>query len=66
LTSALFGIAHGESQGLAGMLQEGFAGFVLGSLYLACGRRLAIPVIAHGASNSLALVMIFFNRYPGL
>jgi membrane protease YdiL (CAAX protease family) len=66
LTSALFGIAHGESQGLAGMLQESFAGLALGSLYFAFGRRLAIPVIAHGASNSLALIMIFFNRYPGL
>ena len=66
LTSGLFGIAHSESQGLGGMLQEGFAGFVLGLLYLASGRRLAIPVIAHGTSNSLALVMIFFNRYPGL
>lgn len=66
LTSALFGIAHGESQGIAGMLQEGFAGFALGSLYLASGRKLALPIIAHGASNSLALILIFFNRYPGL
>jgi hypothetical protein len=66
LTSALFGIAHGESQGLGGILQEGFAGFALGSLYLASGRKLAVPVIAHGASNSLALMMIFFNRYPGV
>jgi membrane protease YdiL (CAAX protease family) len=65
-TSVLFGFAHGESQGLAGILQEGFAGFVLGLLYLAAGRRLALPIIAHGVSNSLALVMIFFNRYPGL
>lgn len=65
-TSALFGIAHGESQGPGGMLQEGFAGFALGVLYFASGRRLALPVIAHGAANSLALVLIFCNRYPGL
>jgi uncharacterized protein len=66
LTSALFGIAHGESQGVGGMIQEGFAGLMLGSLYFAFGRKLAIPIIAHGASNSLALVLIYCNRYPGL
>lgn len=66
LTSALFGIAHGESQGVGGMLQEGFAGFALGLFYLASGSRLAVPVVAHGASNSLALLLIYFNRYPGL
>jgi uncharacterized protein len=66
VASALFGVAHGESQGLGGMLQESFAGFALGSLYFASGRNLALPIIAHGASNSLALVLIYFNRYPGL
>jgi membrane protease YdiL (CAAX protease family) len=66
ITSALFGVAHGESQGLGGVLEEGFAGFVLGLMYLGSRRRLALPIIAHGASNTLALVMIFYNRYPGL
>jgi membrane protease YdiL (CAAX protease family) len=66
LTSVLFGIAHGESQGIGGMIQEGFAGLMLGVLYFAFGRKLAIPILAHGASNSLALVLIYFNRYPGL
>ena len=66
LVSALFGVAHGESQGLGGVLQEGFAGLMLGSMYVASGCRLAVPIIAHGASNTLALVLIYFNRYPGL
>jgi membrane protease YdiL (CAAX protease family) len=66
LVSALFGIAHSESQGVGGALQEGFAGLVLGVLYLASGRRLALPILAHGASNTLALVLIYLNRYPGL
>lgn len=63
--SALFGWAHG-GQGLTGMLQEGFAGFLLGLLYLGCGRNLTIPIVAHGVANTLAFVLIFFDRYPGV
>jgi len=64
--SAFFGFAHGESQGITGMLQEGFAGLLLGALYLAAGRTLTIPITAHGASNTLAFILIYFNRYPGV
>ena len=65
VASALFGWGHG-GQGLTGMLQEGFAGFLLGILYLWCGRNLTVPIVAHGVSNSLAFVLIFFDRYPGV
>lgn len=65
ITSALFGWGHG-GQGLAGMLQEGFAGVLLGLLYLGCGRKLTIPIMAHGAANTLAFVLIFLDRYPGV
>jgi len=65
VASALFGWAHG-GQGLTGMLQEGFAGFLLGLLYLACTRNLALPIVAHGVANTLAFVLIFFDRYPGV
>lgn len=63
--SAIFGACH-EAQGMTGMLQEGFAGFLLGLLYLACGRQLAVPIVAHGMSNTLAFVLIYFGRYPGV
>jgi uncharacterized protein len=66
VVSALFGWAHEESQGLAGMLQEGFAGLLLGLLYLVCGRTLAVPILAHVAANTLAFVLIYFGRYPGV
>jgi membrane protease YdiL (CAAX protease family) len=66
LVSAFFGFAHEESQGITGMLQEGFAGLLLGLLYLASGRTLTVPIVAHGASNTLAFVLIYFNRYPGV
>jgi membrane protease YdiL (CAAX protease family) len=65
-TSVLFGCAHGESQGLAGIVQEGWNGLLLGLLYLVSGRRLAVPIVAHGMSNTLALVLIYLGRYPGL
>lgn len=66
VASVLFGWAHGESQGLTGMLQEGFSGLLLGLLYLACGRTLAVPIVAHGVSNTLAFVLIYLGRYPGV
>jgi len=48
------------------MLQEGFAGLLLGALYLISGRTLTVPIVAHGASNTLAFILIYFNRYPGV
>ena len=63
--SAIFGWGH-VNQGLTGMLQEGLAGLALGLLYLGSGRLLAVPIIAHGVSNTLALVLIYFGRYPGM
>jgi len=65
VVSALFGWGHG-GQGITGMVQEGFAGFLLGLLYLGSGRNLTVPIVAHGVSNTLAFVLIFFDRYPGV
>lgn len=65
LTSVLFGWGHG-GQGLTGMIQEGFAGLLLGLLYLACGRNLAVPIVGHGMANTVAFVLIYFDRYPGV
>jgi len=65
LIRALFGWRH-EGQKLTGVLQEGFAGMLLGLVYLGCGRTLAVPIIAHGMANTLAFVLIVFDRYPGV
>lgn len=64
-SSALFGWGHG-GQGLTGMVQEAFAGFLLGVLYLWSGRNLTVPIVAHGVANTLAFVLIYFGRYPGI
>jgi len=42
------------------------AGLLLGVLYLACGRNLAVPIIAHGITDTIDVVLIFSGRYPGL
>jgi membrane protease YdiL (CAAX protease family) len=65
VTSALFGWGHG-GQGLTGMVQEGFAGLLLGVLYLWSGRNLTMPIVAHGVANTLAFVLIYLGRYPGV
>ncbi|MFN2397022.1 MAG: lysostaphin resistance A-like protein [Gemmatimonadaceae bacterium] len=63
--SVYFGIGHG-TQGITGIVQESLSGFWLGVLFLVTGRNLTVPIVAHGVSNTLALVLIYFNRYPGL
>jgi membrane protease YdiL (CAAX protease family) len=65
VVSVFFGIGHG-TQGIAGIAQESLSGCWLGVLFLASGRNLTVPIVAHGVSNSLALVLIYLNRYPGL
>lgn len=65
LSSAIFGWGHTE-QGVSGWVQEGLSGLLLGVLFLATKRNLAVPIVAHGVSNTLAFVLIYFGRYPGL
>jgi membrane protease YdiL (CAAX protease family) len=65
LSSVLFGWGHTE-QGVSGWIQEGLSGLLLGILFLATKRNLAVPIVAHGISNTLAFVLIYLGRYPGL
>ena len=51
---------------MPGAIQEGLSGLLLGILFLLTGRNLAVPIIAHGVSNTVAFVLIYFGRYPGL
>jgi CAAX protease family protein len=65
VVSAVFGWAHVD-QGVTGQVQAAIDGLVLGLLYLASRRNLLVPIVSHGVSNSLAFVLIYFGRYPGL
>jgi hypothetical protein len=63
--SAVFGWGHVD-QGLTGQVQAALDGLLLGLLYLGARRNLLVPIVSHGVSNSLAFVLIYFGRYPGL
>lgn len=59
LSSAVFGFAHWEF-GASGAVVTGFAGLVLGTLYLLCGRRLLPCIAAHMTFNAIGSVAFYF------
>jgi membrane protease YdiL (CAAX protease family) len=63
--NAAFGLAH-LYQGPSGMIQATVAGVLLGVLYLATGRNLVVPILAHGISNSIDFVVMYLGLYPGV
>jgi len=65
LISAVFGISHYQ-QGLTGIIEEGSDGLILGLMYLAFRRNLAIPIAAHGVCDTIDIVLLFLGKYPGL
>jgi membrane protease YdiL (CAAX protease family) len=62
---AAFGLAH-SYQGVTGIIEEGLAGFFLGLMYLGTRKNLAVPIVAHGVSDTLDLLLIFLGKFPGL
>ncbi len=60
-----FGLAHAY-QGITGILDEGLAGLLLGLVYLGTRRNLAVPIVAHGITDSIDFVLIFLGKYPGM
>jgi len=65
LTSALFGFSH-LHQGITGMSENFIDGLILGILYLGSSRSLAVPILAHGVTDTVDFLLIFCHRYPGL
>lgn len=54
---------------LSGGLRDGatgLAGLVFAGVYLAAGRKLAAPMVAHGSLDTTGFMMIYFGVYPGL
>lgn len=56
-----FGLAH-LYQGPSGVIQATVAGV----LYLATGRNLIAPIVAHGVSNSIDFTVMYAGLYPGV
>ena len=65
LVSALFGFSHYQ-QGLTGIFEEGSDGLILGLVYLAYRRNLAIPIVAHGVCDTIDIALLFLGKYPGM
>lgn len=58
ISSAFFGLAHYQ-WGLAGVIETGIFGLILGTAYLRSGRNLWIPIIAHGLLNTVKFLLIY-------
>ena len=65
LVNVLFGAAH-LGQGNTGMIENAIDGTFLGVLYLRGKGSLATPVIAHGVTDTVDLLLLFLGRYPGI
>lgn len=65
LISALFGFGHLD-QGITGQIENGIDGLLLGLLYLACGRNLWAPIIAHGITDTVDIALMYLGKYPGM
>lgn len=65
LMSAAFGLAHAD-QGITGVIENTLNGAMLGGLYLATGRSLIAPVVAHGVTDTIDVSLIFAGVFPGL
>ena len=65
IVSAVFGYAH-NAQGWTGIVEEGTDGLILGLMYMACRRNLAVPIAAHGVCDTIDIVLLFLGKYPGI
>jgi len=65
ISSVVFGLAH-SYQHLTGIVENTIAGILLGCLYLATGRRLIVPIVAHAITDTIDVLIIFSGHYPGM
>ncbi len=65
IVSVLFGFGHLD-QGITGQIENAIDGLLLGLLYLAFGRNLWVPIIAHGVADTVDIMLLFLGKYPGV
>ena len=58
--AVLFGLGH-FYKGPAGVLDSTYSGVVLGGVYLLSGRNLWASILAHGISDTVAVVAVFLG-----
>lgn len=60
ISAVMFGIGH-YYKGPVGILDDTVAGLVLGAAYLASGRNLWAPILAHGVIDTIGIVFVYFG-----
>jgi uncharacterized protein len=65
IVSIVFGLAH-SYQDWTGIIENSIDGALLALLYIACGRNLIAPIVAHGVTDTLDSLIIFSGHYPGM
>lgn len=65
LTSFVFGLSHFR-QGITGVTENFIDGMILAGLYVRFGNNLAVPIIAHGVTDTMDFLLLFLRRYPGI
>ena len=55
--AVLFGFGHWY-KGPAGVVDSAYSGLVLGGVYLLSGRNLWAPILAHGLSDTFAVIVV--------
>ena len=58
--AVLFGLGH-TYKGPAGIVDSTYSGLVLGGIYLLSGRNLWVPILAHGITDTVAVIAIFMG-----
>ena len=65
VVSVVFGVAH-FGQGWTGEIENVVDGLLLGGAYLLCGRKLAVPILAHGVQDTIDFLLVFLGKYPAM
>jgi membrane protease YdiL (CAAX protease family) len=63
VVSAAFGMGHLD-QGITGQIENVINGLLLGLVYLASGRNLVAPIVAHGVQDTVDLILLYLGAYP--
>lgn len=65
VVNIVFGLGHID-QGLTGQVENMIDGLLLGVIFLATGCNLWAAIIAHGVTDTLDILLLYFGKYPGV
>jgi membrane protease YdiL (CAAX protease family) len=65
VVSFVFGLAHID-QGITGQVENMIAGLLLGLIFLATGCNMWAAIIAHGVTDTVDFLLLYFGKYPGM